>query len=80
MSDEIDLSYEQALQELEAIVTSLEHEGLELAETLTLYERGKELSQYCQGLLDKVELRVQQVNAGENGEVRIEAFATDGVA
>jgi exodeoxyribonuclease VII small subunit len=78
MSDDIDLTYEQALQELEEIVASLEHEGLELAETLALYERGKELSRYCQGLLDAVELRVQQVSTGENGEVRLEPLARDG--
>lgn len=74
MSEKIDLTYEQALQELEATVARLEGEGLELDETVELYERGKALAQHCQSLLDAVELRVQQVNAEENGEVRIEPF------
>ena len=80
MSDEIDLTYEQALQELEEIVARLEGESLELAETLALYERGKALARYCQGLLDAVELRVQQVNTGADGEVHVEPLARDGVA
>lgn len=81
MSEKIDLTYEQALQELEATVARLEGEGLELDETVELYERGKALAQHCQSLLDAVELRVQQVNAGENGEVRIEPFKREeGVA
>ncbi len=80
MSDKIDLTYEQALQELEATVAKLEGEGLELAETVALYERGKALAQHCQDLLDAVELRVQQVNSGEDGEVRIEPFSREGAA
>ncbi len=80
MSDKIDLTYEQALQELEATVAKLEGEGLELAETVALYERGKALAQHCQDLLDAVELRVQQVNSSEDGGVRIEPFVREGGA
>lgn len=80
MSDKIDLTYEHALQELELTVAKLEREGLELAETVALYERGKALAQHCQDLLDAVELRVQQVNSGEDGEVRIEPFVREGGA
>jgi exodeoxyribonuclease VII small subunit len=56
-----DLSYEQALAELEAIVASLEANQLSLNETMTLYERGQALTRHCIELLDKAELRVKKL-------------------
>jgi exodeoxyribonuclease VII small subunit len=69
-----ELTYEQALEELEGILAKLEGEGLALDETVALYERGRTLSQHCQRLLDKVELRVQQVREDESGVTRVEPF------
>jgi exodeoxyribonuclease VII small subunit len=57
-----DLSYEQALTELEAIVTSLESGALQLEETMSLYERGQALTRHCVEILDKAELRVKQLS------------------
>lgn len=71
-------SYEKALQELDEIVSKLEGEGLSLDETVVLYQRGRELAQYCQHLLDTVELRVQQVSEAEDGTTRVEPFPLEG--
>ena len=57
-----DLSYEQALAELEAIVASLESGALQLEETMSLFERGQALTRHCVELLDKAELRVKQLS------------------
>jgi exodeoxyribonuclease VII small subunit len=57
-----DLSYEQALAELETIVASLESSKLPLDETMSLYERGQALTKHCVELLDKAELRVKQLS------------------
>ena len=54
--------YEQALGELERIVAALESEERPLEEALALYERGQALARYCAGLLDKAELKVQQLS------------------
>jgi exodeoxyribonuclease VII small subunit len=59
-----DLTYEQAFAELEAIVAILESDKRTLEETLSLFERGQELSHYCAGLLDQAELKVQQLSGG----------------
>ncbi len=56
------ISYEQALGELERIVTALESEERPLEEALALYERGQILARYCAGLLDNAELKVQQLS------------------
>ncbi len=57
-----ELSYEQALAELEAIVASLEVNKLPLDESMALYERGQALTKHCVALLDKAELRVKQLS------------------
>ncbi len=77
MDQDDNLTYEAALTELEGILAKLEGEGLTLDETVTLYERGRALTRHCQQLLDKVELRVQQVREGENGEVRVDPFPVE---
>jgi exodeoxyribonuclease VII small subunit len=60
-----ELSYEQALAELETIVNSLEANKLSLEESLALFERGQVLTKHCIELLDKAELRVKQLSGGD---------------
>ena len=57
-----ELSYEQAFDELESIVSSLESNKLSLDEAMSLYERGQALTKYCVELLDKAELRLKQLS------------------
>ena len=78
-------SFEQALGELEAIVTALEDGRLPLDEALALFERGVRLAQQSQRHLDRAELRVERLRpfakAG-NGDTTegflIEPFEVDG--
>lgn len=62
------LSYEQALKELDDILAELESESRGLDETMSLYERGRALIQHCQKLLDQADLKVAQLD--ENGKTR----------
>lgn len=59
------LSFENALQELEAIVNQLEAEDRTLEEALQLFERGQSLAKHCAALLDQAELKVQQIVGDE---------------
>ena len=56
------LSYEEALNELQEIVSNLESGERSLEETLALYQRGQVLARYCAGLLDQAELKLQQIS------------------
>ncbi|PWH20311.1 MAG: exodeoxyribonuclease VII small subunit [Anaerolineae bacterium] len=56
------LSFEQAMQELEQIVTQLENGEQTLQETLAYYQRGQTLVQYCLRLLEQAELTIRTVN------------------
>ena len=55
------LSYEQAFQELQNIVTVLDEGQQPLEETLKLFERGQALARQCERLLNQAQLKVQQV-------------------
>jgi exodeoxyribonuclease VII small subunit len=62
-----DLSYEQALAELEALLSTLEGESRDLEGTMAMFERGKALIARCQELLEKADLKVKQLTA--DGEI-----------
>ena len=59
-----DLSYEEAVAELEQIVSTLEGEQTQLEDAIKLFERGQALAARCGMLLEAAELKVRQV-AGE---------------
>ena len=61
------LTFEQALAELEGIVRKLEVGGLALEESLALFERGQIVAATCNTQLDQAELRIQQLTP--EGEV-----------
>jgi exodeoxyribonuclease VII small subunit len=62
------LTYEQAFAELEKIVAELEGEINNLDKAMELFERGQSLAKHCSALLEKAELKVQQLT--EDGELR----------
>lgn len=56
-----ELSYEEALTELEGIVESLEGEQNPLEDSMRLFERGQALAAYCGSLLESAQLKVQKL-------------------
>lgn len=59
------LTYEQALNELESIVLNLESDGHSLEEALAMFERGQTLAQHCSQLLEQAELKIQTLSGEE---------------
>lgn len=64
MTDAADLSYEQARDELIAVVARLEQGGTSLDESLTLWERGEQLAAICQQWLDGARARLAKATGG----------------
>lgn len=56
-----DLSYEEALAELDQVVSALESEQSQLEDAIKLFERGQALAERCGVLLEAAELKVKQV-------------------
>jgi exodeoxyribonuclease VII small subunit len=65
-------SYEEAFTKLELTVTALQDGRLPLERTLEYYEEGMQLAQHCQTLLQKAELRVQQLRVTGTGDLSVE--------
>ena len=58
-------TYEAALQELEALVASLESGQLPLDQLLTGYQRGAQLLAFCKGRLEAVETQIKVLDGTE---------------
>lgn len=59
-SENEELSYEQARDELVATVQRLETGGTTLEESLQLWERGEELAAVCQRFLDGARAKLEK--------------------
>ena len=60
-----ELSYEEALAELEGIVSVLEDEQSQLEDAIKLFERGQALASRCGVLLEAAQLKVKQVTGDD---------------
>ena len=58
-------NYEQALAELEALVSAMENAQLPLDDLLKSYRRGAQLLQFCRARLQDVEQQVKLLERGE---------------
>ena len=58
-------TYTEAMQRLEAIVTTLERGGMGLDETLKLYEEGADLLRLCKTELSTAEGRLNELQLNE---------------
>jgi exodeoxyribonuclease VII small subunit len=58
-----DLRYEQAVKELEKLISDMESGKFSLEETLLAYQRGTALLKHCQGVLAQVEQQVRVFEA-----------------
>ena len=66
------MTFEAALAELEAIVARLERGEVELAEAISIYERGAALRAHCEARLKDAELKVDKIVLGPDGAPRLE--------
>ncbi|MEM9669346.1 MAG: exodeoxyribonuclease VII small subunit [Pseudomonadota bacterium] len=72
-----DMSFEEALKELEVIVGKLESGDVELEQSIAIYERGAALKSHCETKLKSAELKVEQIVQGAGGKVTTESAAFD---
>ena len=67
--------FEEAIEELEEIVSEMESDRLPLDKLVESYERGHRLLKTCQSRIDEAEQRIERIAAGVNSEeVELQAF------
>lgn len=64
------MSYEQALGELETIVSALEQGDVALEKSIEIYERGEALKKHCEILLGAAEAKVEKIRVGADGTAK----------
>lgn len=62
-----DLSFEQAMKELESVVDKLERGDVELDASIALYERGAALKKRCEDELKRAEEKVAAITLDGSG-------------
>ncbi len=63
------LSFEDALSELENIVSKLERGDAPLEESIDIYERGARLKKHCESKLKDAQLKVDKIVLGSNNSI-----------
>jgi exodeoxyribonuclease VII small subunit len=71
-----DLTFDEALAELQRTIAELETGGQPLERTLALHERGAALLERCETLLRSAELRMRQL-VSKSGELRTVDVSAD---
>jgi exodeoxyribonuclease VII small subunit len=67
MANEQELSFEQAMEQLEDIVKKLEEGNVPLEEAISIYKKGMELSKLCHDKLQNAEEQLAKIMT-EDGE------------
>ncbi|MBM7552340.1 exodeoxyribonuclease VII small subunit [Thalassobacillus pellis] len=67
MSEQKELSFEEAMEQLEALVEKLEEGDVPLEKAINYYQEGMKLSKTCSEKLSRVEEQMQQI-LNEHGE------------
>lgn len=69
-----DLTFEQAINELEVIVRQLESGDTELEKSIEIYEQGNKLLKHCEKRLNDAKLKVEKIVKDKNGEIKVQEF------
>lgn len=68
------MSFEQALEELKAIVSRLEGGEGRLDEAVEAFARGDALRRHCEAKLREAQEKIEKISRGADGTVRTEPF------
>jgi len=71
------MSFEDALKELESIVTQLEQGKVALEKSIEIYERGTQLKAHCESKLKDAQARIEKIVVAADGSVKTEPADLD---
>ncbi|MDQ3813503.1 MAG: exodeoxyribonuclease VII small subunit [Armatimonadota bacterium] len=75
--EETPLSFEEALRELEEVVTTLETGNVPIEQAIAQLQRGLALAEQCDATLAKAEATLEQLIASPDGELIVEPMDED---
>lgn len=68
------LTYKEAIEQLESIVEQLEKGGIELEEALVLYQSGTQLISFCNQILDQTQQKLEKIGLQSSAEEQLLGF------
>ncbi len=71
------LSFEQALEKLEAIVEEIDSDAVDLERAIAAYEHGVQLRDHCERLLNEAQERITKIRI-KDGSVEATQASTEG--
>ena len=67
-------TFEEALKQLESIADQIEKGQVGLEESIAKYEEGMGLVRYCREILNRAEMRIQQIQEKPDGSLEATPF------
>ena len=61
MSDQKDLTLEEAFEEMDELIGKMEDQDLPLEESFALYKKGVSLVDYCNQKIEKIECDIRKI-------------------
>ena len=64
-----ELTFEEAMRELEKLVDGLDKGDISLDEAIAAYDRGSQLKDYCQKKLQEAKMKIETIQSSDNVDV-----------
>jgi len=69
-------NFEETFKALQAVVEKLESEEISLEDALKTYEDGIQLIRQCTDILERAQLRIEQVSRDDSGEIHLDDISS----
>ena len=74
------MTFEEAINELENLVESLDKGDISLDQAIAAYDRGSQLKDHCQKKLSEAKMKVETIQSSDNSDVvpdKLTSFDSD---
>ena len=74
------MTFEEAMNELENLVESLDKGDISLDQAIAAYDKGSQLKDHCQKKLNEAKMKVETIQSSDNPDVvpdKLTSFDTD---
>ena len=74
------MTFEEAMNELENLVESLDKGDISLDQAIAAYDRGSQLKDHCQKKLSEAKMKVETIQSSDNSDVvpdKLTSFDSD---
>ena len=71
------MNFEEAMNELEKLVDSLDKGDISLDQAITAYDRGSKIKDHCQKKLNEAKMKVETIQSSDNTEIISDKLSSD---